>query len=192
MKAYVIHMPHRKDRYENLIKEFSEQGIIDYLILDAIVHPTVTLVGIAESHKYIVQCAKLNKLPEVLIMEDDVCFYDKGAFDYFIENKPKDYDIYLSSIYHGYIKPDNTVDDFCGLHCYIVNERFYDTFLNAPITMGAGFMNFDRALMNKGKYVVCDPFVCYQMDGFSDNKKENATYGHYMEGRKIFKQLKQI
>lgn len=187
MKAHVIHMPHRIDRLDNLLKEFKEQNITDFKIWDAVVHPTITILGVAESHKRIVEFAQTNNLPEVLIMEDDVSFYDKGAFDFFMDNKPEDFDIYLGGIYHGYIKPDNTVDDFCGLHCYIVKAQFYDTFINLPISAGTMFMNIDRALMHKGRYYVCNPFVAYQMDGYSDNKKADATYGHFMAERKLFK-----
>lgn len=181
-------MPHRTDRWNNLMRQFSEQGITDYKIWEGIKHPDISIIGISESHKQIVRHAQTNGLQEVLIMEDDVCFCDKGAFDYFLSTKPTDFDIYLSSVYHGHTDIDNVIDDFCGLHCYIVHERFYDTFLNTKVQFaGNAFVHFDRALANKGKYVVCDPFVCYQMDGFSDNKNQMATYGHLMKHRKFFK-----
>lgn len=186
MKAHVIHMPHRTDRMNNLMRQFEEQNITDYKIWDAIVHPMVTHVGVAKSHKMIVEFAKQNHLPEVLIMEDDVCFSAKGAFDYFLANKPKDFDIYLSSIYHGLLNENNTVDDFCGLHCYIVHERFYDTFIDLPIQKDGSEMHIDRAFMNIGKYIVCDPFIAYQLDGYSDNKKGMGTYKHLMAGRKFY------
>ncbi len=42
-------------------------------------------------------------------MEDDVRFTNPNSFKYFLENKPKDFDIYLSGIYLGEILEDNSV-----------------------------------------------------------------------------------
>ena len=141
----IIHTSRRMDRLVLLQKEMDCQNITNYKIWEGEIHPAATLVGIALSHKKIVQWAKNNNLPECLIFENDIMFTAPGAFDFYLSKKPIDYDLYLGGIYCGNIKRDNTVDDFCGLHCYIVNSRFYDTFLEV------GFGNLDRELKGKGK-----------------------------------------
>ena len=66
-------------------------------------------------------------------MEDDVYFPAQDGFEYFLKNKPDDFDIYLGGIYLGSDKVKEMNQRirhrFSGLHCYIVHERFYDTFL---------------------------------------------------------------
>ena len=65
---------------------------------------------------------------------------------------------------------------------YIVNERFYDTFLGLN-----EWNNLDRELAFKGRYVVCNPFVVTQHGGYSDNKKyARESYDEYLQGRKLF------
>jgi hypothetical protein len=116
-----------------------------------------------------------------LICEDDVHFTAKGAFDYFINNKPNDFDIYLGSINDGIIKKDDSVDDFSGTTIYIVKERFYDIFLALP-----EHLNIDRALSNKGKFIVCNPFIAIQHNGYSDNTKRFYNHEEYLAGRNLY------
>lgn len=182
--AHVIHLPKRGDRLSHFIKEASEQEI-QFILHEGIIGKQYPYIGIRESHQSIVRWALSQNLEEVLIMEDDVSFVAPNAFKYFIDHKPKDFDIYLSSIYHGYLDPkadEKIVDDFCGLHCYIVHKRFFWKFLNV-----AGMNHMDRGLAGLGKFVVCNPFVCVQRNGFSDNKQMMATYDHLMEGRDFLK-----
>src|SRR5262245_60079986 len=111
MKVNIIHLPHRTDRMESLLAQLSCQGITDYTIWNGIIDNNLAAKGISQAHKQIVRHAKENRLPEVLIAEDDLKFTAKGAFRFFLENKPQDFDLYLSSIYWGDLKKDNTVDD---------------------------------------------------------------------------------
>lgn len=137
--------------------------------------------GIAKAHKQIIQWAYDHSLPSVIIAEDDVKFFSLGAFDYFIENEPEDYDLYLGGIIYGNLHKDNSVKDFSGLTLYKINHRFYSTFLSLPEEN-----DIDRPLANKGLYIVCNPFVVTQHNGFSDNKGEYQEYDLYLQNRKLF------
>ncbi len=183
MKAHVIHLPEAEHRLHNLMKQVHEQKF-DVVLETAFKHLEFPFMNVNASHKAIVRNAFHEDLPMVLIMEDDVCFSAPGAFDYFIQNIPEDFDVYLSSVYNGEIDPvTNTVQDFAGMHCYIVHSRFYLDFLNVSDNA-----HIDRALAAaRGKYVVCNPFVAYQMDGYSYNKGMIDQYGHLMQGRTFFK-----
>jgi hypothetical protein len=181
MTINVIHLANRYDRERTLEKEMKEQDVIDYRVWDGIIDPKTPSRGISKAHKQIVKYARNNSLHEILIAEDDLKFTSKGAFKFFLKNKPKDFDIYLAGIYIGKINDDNTVKDFSGLTCYIINQRFFDTFLSMPEQC-----NIDRCLKNKGKFIVCNPFAVIQYHGFSDNVKRYCNYDSYLIGRKLF------
>lgn len=138
--------------------------------------------GVSNAHKQIVLYAKANGLKEICIGEDDMKFLGKGAFEYFVKNKPDDYDLYLANIFAGNISEDNTVDNFAGLTLYFIHERFYDKFLSSD-----KLKHLDRAMEDhKGKYVVCNPMVTSQHAGFSENKKAWGEYDEYLQNYKLF------
>lgn len=180
MTANIIHggLPERKER---ILHELAEQEIFDFQFWEGIFDPTSVVVSINKSHKQIIRYAKEMGLPEVLVFEDDIKFCDTGAFDYFLDNKPRDFDIYLGGIYMGILEADNTVKKFSGFHCYIVHERFYDAYLSVPDDV-----HIDRGMEGKGKFVVCYPFACVQTNGFSMNTKKEENYDRLLEGRKLF------
>ena|SRR6185369_12757531 len=170
------------DRLAIFYYEASSQGM-PFVIHTAVMDDQMPIRGTNRSHRMIVQLARDSGWPEVWIGEDDMKFFDRGAFDHFYSNKPKDFDLYLSGIFHGDIEEDGTVKDFSGMTLYCVHRRFYEKFLQVN-----PHDNIDRALAGLGKYVVCDPIVTTQYGGFSDNKKTFVRdYEKYLEGRRIFK-----
>lgn len=134
-------------------------------------------VGIGRAHKQIVAWAMNAKLDEVLIGEDDMFLFGPGAFEYFLSKKPEDYDIYLGNVFNPAIIPTgNRLDDFCGLTLYFIHSRFYGRFLALP----DGKNHLDRMLgATDCVKIVCDPMVCSQRDGYSDNKNNMGAYQHY-------------
>lgn len=180
-KINVISLPNRADRKSHIVKEFAEQEIGEWEFWEGVVD-SPPFLGIHAAHKKIVSHAKQNKYPFCVIGEDDLKFSCLGAYEYFISKIPTDYDLYLSSIYWGNIQPDNTVDDFSSLTLYVINSRYYDTFLETSTTG-----HIDRRQKDRGKFVVCNPFTTYQIEGFSDNvKRETDYFQKYMGGRKFY------
>jgi hypothetical protein len=177
----IIHNSERLDRLKTLEYELENQGIKDWNKWDAIYDVKGAHIGINAAHKQIVRWAKEQGLPEVLIGEDDLKFTDKGAFDYFISNKPLDYDLYLCGIFCGQINDNNLTKEFTGMTLYFVNERFYDTYLSLDPNK-----HIDAALANNGKYVVSNPFVAVQYNGFSDNTKTYCNFDAILQRRKLF------
>ncbi len=178
---HIIHLKHRKDRWQLLQKELQNQNISEYKIWDGILDRDHPYQGIAKAHKQIVDFARKNKLPSILIAEDDLKFTAPSAFRYFLKNQPLDYDLYLGGIYYGILKEDNTTEDFAGLTLYLIHKRFYNIFLSLPEDQ-----HIDRLLRSKGKFVVCNPFIATQHNGFSDNKKEYCNYDTYIKHRKLY------
>lgn len=171
---------HLDMRYANLQKEIETQGL-EVKYWPAIKDPlNRSFVAIAQAHKQIIRDAKEKGLPMVCIAEDDLFFFAPGAWQYYLGHIPEDYDIYLGVVFHG-LNEDNTTDDWCGMGLYIVNERFYDTFLSVNEVN-----HLDRELARKGRYVVCDPMVCSQRGGYSFQKRAWDTYERYLVGKRLF------
>lgn len=183
MIANVISLENRQDRRTNIEKEAKEQGFeIKYWpgIKDPL---NRVFVGIAQAHKQIVRWAAMERLPEVCIMEDDCYFFAPGAWEYYLSQKPEDFDIYFGGVLWGDYVEENVVRDLCAMSMYIIHERFYPTFLDLP-----ELNHIDRSLAGKGKYVVCDPMVVSQREGYSDNKRIWASYDQYLVGKRLFGQ----
>ena len=121
--------------------------------------------------------AKQNGLPEVAICEDDILFTSLRSWDYFLEHKPEDYDLYLGNYYSGVLMPDNTLYGFTGFTLYFVNHRYYDTFLETPANK-----NIDAAQRGRGKFVACQPEVARQRSGYSSHRKKIVNDDHYLKG----------
>lgn len=178
---HIIHDNTRIDRQELYERELAEQEIYNYHLWPAVKDERGGFFGISQAHKKIVRFAKQNKWPKVIIAEDDIRFTARGAWQYFLRNEPKDYDLYLCGIYTGDLKEDNTVEDFSGLTLYMVNERFYDDFLRVTIAN-----HLDRQLARMGKYVVCNPFAAFQWTTYSENKQCVISHTHLLRGRRLW------
>lgn len=179
MLINVIHDPARTDRKVLLESEIARHNLT-VKWWPAIKDPVMSFRGISLAHKQIVRWAREEDIDNVCIAEDDMHLTDVGAWEYFIDNMPEDFDLYLSGVYCGTEKPDHTITDFCGLHLYIVNRRFYDMYLGVSDTQ-----NLDRGMVNKGKFVVSHPFCAVQHAGWSDNKQCFKNYDYLLEGKKL-------
>lgn len=177
----ILHREERTDRIPRLMQELESQNITDYRFWDGIHDRRSVEAGVNQAHKQIVRWAKEIGLSKVLIFEDDIKFCDEGAFKYYLQNEPLDYDLYMGGIFLGQIK-DGIAERFTAMHCYMVHERFYDTFLSTP-----NDIHIDHSLAGLGKYVVCEPFIAIQYNGHSDNAGGYRNYDVIFENRKLFK-----
>jgi hypothetical protein len=146
--------------WELLQHELEAQQVTDYRIWAGIRDYECPQRGISKAHKQIIAWAKSGGLPAVLIAEDDIAFSGPGALDYFLNEQPSDFDLYLGGIVWGDIQSDHTVDDFAGTTLYLAYQRFYPTLLDLPEDK-----DYDRALAGRGKFVVCSPLVASQHSG---------------------------
>jgi hypothetical protein len=178
----VIHNPDNTERHERLLAELSAQGLTDYQIFPAIHDIRSVKRGINLAHKYVIEYAQVAGFEEVCVMEDDIRATDLDSWNFFLANKPEDFDIYLSGIYLGDINPDNTVREFSGFHCYVVKSKFYEAFLSVPDDE-----HIDRALAGLGRFVVCNPFAFIQYDGVSSNTGKYESYSRLLQGRNLYK-----
>lgn len=152
---------HTPEDYPRLIGEFIKQGIVKYRFWDGVILKDSVVASINASHKKIVKWAKENKKKVVVIAEQDLYFTSPNAWQYFLDNMPKGFDLYL---WGSYVIPiSNNV--ICGFQLYVVSEKFYDEFLNVPDNE-----HIDTAMNDiKGDYHFCYPFPALQRPGFSAN-----------------------
>lgn len=177
----ILHLRNREDRMDILRRELQTQGITDYNIVYGFTDQDAKR-NISKGHRGIVEKAKSEGLPFVIIAEDDIKFTHPTSYQRFLETLPLDCDIYLSSIYSGDIREDNTVEWFCGMTLYAVMEQFYDTFLSVDKDD-----HIDRSLKGLGKYVVANPFVAIQHPGYSDQRRTVCLNDDVkLKGRKLY------
>lgn len=162
-----------------LLNELERQGISEYEFWDGVYLPSVK-ASINAAHKQIVELARLAEYPEVCIAEDDFVGTHPGSWEYFLSQRPKEYDIYLSMVYLGDII-EGRVRDFTGMTMYCVSQKFYDTFLSVDPSE-----HIDRALAGLGDYHVCHPFAFIQRNGFSSNTGKMEEYDQLLSSRILY------
>ena len=177
MQLNIITLPQRRLLAE---QEMNRVGV-DACYWPAITGPR-TIKAISQSHKMIVRWAKEQRLKEIAIAEDDIIFTSLIGWEYYLINKPEDFDLYIGGHYSGPHFPDNTVKYFTGLTLYIIHERFFDTLLAADERR-----NIDSCLNGLGKFVVCNPEVAKQRNGYSYHRKKVVNDDHYLTGRRFLK-----
>lgn len=167
---HIIHLPndpkypHREERERSVIEQM-EMESCSYRFWPGIVEKQ-RKVGINKAHKQIVRYAKDKNLPFVIIAEDDLVWYSQGSWKYFLNNMPYDFDIFLSSYYHGIVDANNEISSFSGLTLYAVAKRFYDKYLSIP-----EHMHIDTGIsLIGGKFIVCPKFVTFQRKGYSEQR----------------------
>lgn len=135
--------------------------------------------NISRAFKQIVRYAKENNLPMVCIGEDDLIFTAPGAWKYYLDNMPDEFDIFFGGIYAGQLEGNRIVNGYSGHTLITVHKNFYDFFLSANEND-----HLDRFFGNycfEKKFIVCLPFVCKQNGGYSENHRRINTYEAYEE-----------
>jgi hypothetical protein len=176
---HIINLPHRYQRKSELEKELFRQGITEVMWWPGIID-VPRCKGTSRAHKQIIQWAKDNDQPEVTVFEDDIYFPAADGCDYYLRNKPEDFDLYLGGIYRGEII-DGKVDYFTGLHCYTVKAKFYDKFLSADESL-----NIDHAMAGLGDFYVVYPFAAIQINSFSDTEMAMSTHEGLLKDKLIY------
>jgi len=183
MTAFVITIPDQTDRITRLKADFKIQGITDYQIIQGEQLPYSVVTSISRSHKNIVRMAQLNNMPHVLIMENDVRFPAPDGYSHYISKQPQhdDWDLYLAGCYCPHSIDYENIIGFSGLHCYMVNKRFYDTFISIN-----EHKHLDSELTGKGKYILCNPITAVQYEGWSTNNRRFENYDNLLEGKRVY------
>ena len=180
MVAYVVHFPHRTDREKLFLQEAADQNF-EFEFVEPIHNPhagtslRLTYQSIIKNH---------YNDEEIIMMEDDVKFCGHGAFQYFLNNKPDSFDVYLSGFYDGRMdkQTKKIIRSWSGTHCWIIRKQFYDTVLSCDDRA-----HIDRWMFMHSKDIFsCYPFAAIQHHTFSDVSKTNANHKWYIKDKLLF------
>lgn len=177
MIANIIHDINQTERYKLLCEQLDRQKI------ESVIWNSITgfeaKTNISKAHKMIVKWAQVKKKKEVLIMEDDVLFPADDGFDFFLKNKPIEFDVYLGGVYLGNdkLKDGKIKSHFSGLHCYLVHQKFYDTFLEIDETQSLDNSLAKLAILGLADIRCCYPMAAIQQELPSTNF-EGVIYRH--------------
>lgn len=186
LTAQVISLPHRYDRRGQFAQHAHEQGIT-YFFVEGIVPADPTndaqvRAAINAAHRACIVRARLNAWPYALVMEDDCFFPAADGYGHFLRHWDTEADVYTGGLYTGTPDADGHLTGWCGMHCYIVHQRFYDRFLEVDPTD-----HIDVALAKLGgRYRCCVPYAALQRSGYSDQLRKATNYGN-AHGDKVYR-----
>lgn len=176
---HIVYDDRRPEKYPLLLSELVKQGITDYKIWQAVVLRESVVKSINASHKMIVGAARDLEWPYVIIAEDDLMFTDEGAWQYYLDNMPQRFDLYLGCTY---VKPFSPIK-VTGFHLYTVHEKFYARFLSSPDDV-----HIDTFMDElNGDYRLCYPFPALQRAGFSANNSAHQNYNLQLAEEDFYK-----
>jgi hypothetical protein len=184
----VINLSHREDKWQKTHEEFSKQGWPMLNRILAIQHPTGWL-GCTLSHARCIKIAKDNKLPWVIVLEDD-CLLSEGSLNRLKEllpvlwNSRADWDIFMGGITNADVKSVVSINppllNVKGntAHFCLIHEASYDRFLEnltkEPIFVD-GYYN-----LNPHVRMFCTvPHIATQSPGQSDIVGGPTDYRDY-------------
>jgi glycosyl transferase family 25 len=190
LTTYIINLQHREDRRQHIISELTKLEISNFQIVDGI-QKDIPRLGCSESHIKCIQLAKENKLPYVLILEDDAVFTDniiEILNNAFAEIQTLDWDmLFLGANLQAPTTPVSPallkLQGAYTTHAYIVHRRFYDIILNLELDFEIDVCY--SKLMATHNIFMCNPMIAYQLpshsdlqDGFRDYNQE--IYNNYL------------
>lgn len=195
LQTFVINLKERKDRMENILKEFSNRKEFVVQVAEAIKHK-VGGVGLWKTIRHIVRDLADSASDFILICEDDHQFTDEYSsqhlFAAIAEAKEKKADILCGGVswVQTIFRISNSlywVDKFTGTQFIIIFKQLYPKILNSK------FKEHDTADLKlcslaKNKFVIF-PFISIQKDfGYSDATKINNKKGRISQ---LFKESAQ-
>ncbi len=176
MRKVIVYDNRRPEKYDLFVHEMKRQGIEDYEIFHAVRLTHSVVESISESFKEVLKQAKENNEECICIFEDDIWFPNENGWKYFLQNKPNEFDVYIGGNYLTdnrliYEAPLVRCNEWVGNHCLIINERYYDTWLNTDSKL-----HCDGAQSGLGDFYCCFPFPALQRHGFSLNHNLVVNY----------------
>jgi hypothetical protein len=181
----ILHLSRREDRYEKLMDQLQTNSISKYTLWEGFDDPTNVKQAITRGHKEIIRFAKISNHENCIIAEDDIVFSHPNSYKYFLSQIPESYDLFCGLIYAGDVFENRIMNGMSGTQTlYSIHNRFYDFVLglddNDHIDRNLGNYAFEK------EYFVCDPMVCTQSGGYSDNLRRVMYYDVYLEGKTLY------
>jgi len=196
--AFFINLDSRPDRKQHV------EGQLNSLGIHAQRFKAIKLkngaIGCTMSHLKLLETAKANNWPHILIVEDDILFTNPSLFTKQLEQflaRRKDFDVLLFA--GNNIPPYALIDDTCVRvsKCqtttgYLVQCHYYDTLI-ANYKAGLGFLirepqkhylyaidKYWFHLQEIHKWYLITPLTVVQREDYSDIEKRPTNYSRVM------------
>ena len=186
MNAFCIHLPHRTDRMDHMKRMQEMYPFLTIHFVEGVRHENGA-IGCLRSHKKILQMAKEQQLPYILVLEDDCEFLLSPTY---LKNTV------LEILEYMKFHPEIQVINGCGnlvefkidridkfkhtfflrspdvrtTHCIFYNSSSYDTVLECPESLAID------EFLNKCTMVYSYPYIAQQLESFSDINKQVVRY----------------
>ena len=196
--VFYINLEERRDRKQHVENELKKVGWDNYTRFNAIKNKNGR-VGCSMSHLKIIQDAKKNKLPYVVILEDDIEFTNPELFQKLMKtffDEKIDYDVYLiaGNLRGGAHRVHESILKVTRRFTttgYIVNSHYYDKMID-NISEGIkrlitqpnnGYFAIDTYLMKlqeKDNWYISYPRTVTQKPDYSNIENRDVNYNHVM------------
>ena len=196
--AFYINLDSRPDRKQHVENQLSIIGI-EAQRFKAIKLQNGAL-GCSMSHLKLMEAAKKNNLPHILIIEDDILFTDPSLFVNQINlflSRHRDFDVAIIS--GNNCPPYKAIDETCvqvtrcqTTTCYLVQNHYFDTLIQNYKT---GILNLMKDPTNHKTYAIDKywfnlqavhkwyliiPLTVTQREDYSDIEKRPTNYSRAM------------
>lgn len=180
-RKYIIHLPHREDRKELFLHQDRELNLNNCCFFDAIKEEKGWL-GCFLSHQAVIKRAKEEKLPYVVVLEDDIvfCHHFNKAILLLEMYLPVDWELV-------YLGGNNREMPLMPINCYvgacrrtlstvgyIIKESLYDKVLELKPEMPIDVMYANN--FQKGRAYCPMTNLVWQAPGYSDVLNTNVDY----------------
>lgn len=179
----------REERLISLCRQSKEQGFA-FRMWDGILDERGGWAGIIRAYQKIVEHAMITNMKMVCIAEDDIVFSAPSAWEYFLDQMPKRFDIYSGGVYSAsQIENRRILNGYSGNTLIVIKNNFYEEFLKLCKEALECSRHLDRQLGMygfKNYYILCEPYVVYQLQGFSDNHKQLTRHSGFLDDMNLF------
>lgn len=199
--VYYINLDTRPDRKTHVESQLDSIGIKQYTRFSACMMANGA-IGCSTSHLKILEMAREQNLPHVLIVEDDIEFTKPDLFvkqiNHFLShNDPTTYDVLLlgGNNIPPYKKHSESSVQVSHCQCalaYLVQSHYYDTLIN-NFTQGLEKLvqypgkhseyaidKFWIHLQKRHRWYLIIPLTIIQKPDYSNIEKKNVNYNHLM------------
>jgi glycosyl transferase, family 25 len=199
--VYYINLDTRPDRKTHVESQLDSIGIKQYTRFSACMMANGA-IGCSTSHLKILEMAREQNLPHVLIVEDDIEFTKPDVFvkqinQFLSHNDPTTYDVLLLAgnnipPYKKHGESSVQVSHCQTTTSYLVQSHYYDTLIknftesleklvqypDQPIKYAID--KFWIQLQKRHRWYLIIPLTIVQKPDFSDIEKRDTNYNHLM------------
>lgn len=190
-RVVYINLDERVDRRAHVEEQLSRVFPAERIQRFSAIKDVKGSIGCSKSHIAVLELAKVNGWPNVLIVEDDFTWnnFDKGKpiLERFLANP---YDVIMFCGTYVIAKEDGRLLSAQTTTAYVVDQGYYDTLLanyrEGVALLGAtgdysqyALDQFWKRLQPVDRWFIVRPNMGFQLPGYSDIEKKAVNYLRY-------------